>query len=81
MHYANNKGADLLAYPRNLISAFVEDNTSSFYIHNFKPFPSFCGCAGRFVSYLVANTEDKFSRDTAQFRETCKVGLLIIIKG
>ena len=26
---------------------------------------SFCGCAGRFVSYLVANPEDGFSRDKA----------------
>ena len=30
-------------------------NTSSFSIRNFKPLPSFFGCAGRFVSYLVAN--------------------------
>ena len=28
-------------------------NTSSFYIQNFKTLPSFCGCAGRFESYLV----------------------------
>ena len=26
---------------------------------------SFCGCAGRFESYLVANPEDRFSRDEA----------------
>ena len=36
------------------------------YIRNFKPLPSFCGCAGPFVSYLVANFEDRFSRDEAQ---------------
>ena len=35
----------------------------SLHIRNFKPLPSFCGCAGRFVSYLVGNPEDRFSRD------------------
>ena len=39
---------------------------SSFYIRNFKALTSFCGCAGRFVSYLVGNPEDRFSRDEAQ---------------
>ena len=39
-------------------------NTSSFYIRNFKPLPSFCGC--RFVSsYLAVNPEDRFSPDVA----------------
>ena len=38
----------------------------SFFIRNFKPLPSFCDCAGRFESTLVANPEDKFSRDEAQ---------------
>ena len=33
------------------------DSGSSFYIRNFKTLASFCGCAGRFVSYLVANPE------------------------
>ena len=42
-------------------------NTSIFYIQNFKPLPSFFGCSGRFVSYLVAIPEDRFSRDEAQF--------------
>ena len=40
-------------------------NTSSFYIRNFKPLPSFCGWAGRFESYLVADPENRFSRDEA----------------
>ena len=40
--------------------------TSSFNIRNFKPPPSFYGCAGQFVSYVVANPEDRFSRDEAQ---------------
>ena len=30
-----------------------------------KPLTSPCGCAGQFESYLVANPEDKFSRDEA----------------
>ena len=53
----------------DLISAFLKTglyNTSCFYIRNCKPLPSFLGCAGRFVSYLVANPEDRFSRDEAQ---------------
>ena len=42
---------------RSLISAFVVRCLDSiiplsFYIQNFKPLPSFCGCAGRFESYL-----------------------------
>ena len=41
-------------------------NTSSFYIQNFEPLPSFCGCTDRFVSYLVANPKDRFSLDEAQ---------------
>ena len=42
-----------------------EYNISSFYIQNFKPLASFCSSAGWFVSYLVANPEDRFSRDKA----------------
>ena len=42
-----------------------QDNTSSFYIQNFKPLASFCCCAGQFESYLVGNPEDRFSRDEA----------------
>ena len=36
------------------------------YIQKFKPLASFCGCAGRFESYLVENPEDGFSREVAQ---------------
>ena len=54
-----------LMHPHSLISTFVSlpryYNTSSFYIQNFKPLPSFYGCAGQFVSYLVANPKDRFS--------------------
>ena len=71
MPYANNKGADQPAHPCSLISTFVIrslDNitcTSFFYIRNFKPLASLYSCAGRFESYLVANPEDRFSRDEA----------------
>ena len=34
---------------------------------SFKPLASRCGCAGRFESYLVANPENRFSRDEAYF--------------
>ena len=42
-------------------------NISSFYILNFKRLASFCSCTGWFVSYLVANPEDRFSRERANF--------------
>ena len=48
-------------------------NTSSFYMHNLKPQPSFCSRAGRFVSYLDGNPEDRFSRDVAQIMPFRKV--------
>ena len=40
-------------------------NISSFYVRNFKPLGSFCGCAGWFESYMVENPEDRFSSDEA----------------
>ena len=43
-------------------------NFSSFCIQNFKRLPSFCGCAGLFESTLVANPEDRFSRDVAHIK-------------
>ena len=45
-------------------------NIYNFYNRNFKPLPSFCGCTGRFVSYLVANPQDRFSLDEAQILST-----------
>ena len=69
--YANNKGAHQPVHPHSLISAFVVrclDSvylSFSFYTWNFKHIPSFCGCAGRLESTLVANPEDRFSRDRA----------------
>ena len=70
MSYANKKGADQPAHPRSLISAFVVRCLDSrislnFYIRSCKPLASFCGCAGRFLSYLVANPENRFSHDGA----------------
>ena len=44
-------------------------NTYVFYIRNFKPLASLCGWAGRVESYLVANPEDRFSRDEVQIRQ------------
>ena len=48
-------------YPRSLISTFVVRSLDSiylysFYIWNFKPLASFCGCSGRFVCGLVGNS-------------------------
>ena len=61
--YANNKGADQSAQSdqRLYCSLPAYYNTSSFYIRNFKPLASFCGCTGQFVSYLVENPEAVFS--------------------
>ena len=66
---ANNKGADQPVHLCSLISTFVvrclDSISLSFYIQNFKALASFCGCAGRFESYLVENPEDRFSHDEA----------------
>ena len=53
----------------------------SFYIRNCKPLPNFCCCAGRFVSYLVANSEDTFSRDEAQITTTFRTSFRFPING
>ena len=79
MQYASNKDEDQPVHPRSLISALVVhclDSISSFYIWNFKPLASFCSCAGRFESYLVANPEDRFSHDKAHTVELTSVKLL-----
>ena len=70
MPYANNKGTDQPALPCKLISAFVICCLDSIilrscYIQIFKNFASFCRWAGQSESYLVANSEDRFSRDMA----------------
>ena len=48
-------------------------NTSSFYMRNFKPLPSFCSCTGRLESTLVIYPEDRFSRDGAEFNGNVKL--------
>ena len=70
MLYANNKGAEQPAHPRSLISAFVTRSIDSII-----PLVSISEIAslylasvaakGRFVFYLVANPEDRFTRDMA----------------
>ena len=68
---ANNKGAVQHAHPRSLISAFVVRylDITMFYLYllnpKFKTLASLCSWAGRFESTLVANLEDRFSRDEA----------------
>ena len=79
MPYGHNKCTDQPAHPRSLISALVfrclDIIIPSFYIRNFKPLPSVCGCAGRFETTLVANPEDRFSSDDAQLFVHFSVGL------
>ena len=59
MSFANNNGADQPAHPRSLISAFgvhcLDSIISLDSIAEISSPPSFCGCAGRFVSGLVGN--------------------------
>ena len=69
--YANNKGADLPAHPRSLIITFVVLSLDSIIpllaISKVSRLASFCSWA---ESYLVANPEDRFSRDEAHFNNT-----------
>ena len=65
--YANNKGADQTARMLLCYSLLRKYNTSSFYIRNFGPLASLYCRAGLFEYYLVANPEDRFSRDVAHF--------------
>ena len=69
MQYANNKGADQPAHPRNLISAFCFRCLHSI-ISVVAIFASSClflvSVAEQFESNLVANSEDRFSRDVAK---------------
>ena len=66
MPNANNKGADQPAHLRSLISTFVvRCLDSTCYGQNFKTLASLCFWAGWFESTLVANPEDRFSRDVA----------------
>ena len=71
MPYANNKGADQPAHPCILISAFVvcclDSIISLVSIFAISRLASLCNWAGRFVSYMVANPEDRFSHDVTSY--------------
>ena len=63
--FANNKGADLLAHPRRLISAFVirflESNISKpCYKRNSNFLNSLCSCRAWFESGFAGLPEDRF---------------------
>ena len=53
-------------------------NTSSCYIRNFKTLAGLSLRAGRFVSYLVGNSEDRFSRDVACFILDVVLGVCVL---
>ena len=81
MPYANNKGAVQSAHPRSLISAFAVHCLDSMIplvsiSKNVKPLASFCGCAGRFVSYLVGNPKGRFSHDGALIMYEINAGFM-----
>ena len=68
MLYANNKGADQPVHPHSLISAFVVRYLDSMItLVSISKISSLnlASVARQAVSYLVANTEDRFSRDEA----------------
>ena len=61
-----NKGADQLrdnrrATDQRLCFCYIDSS----HIQIFTPLAIFCGCTARFVSDLVGNPEDRFSRDEA----------------
>ena len=61
-----NKGADQLRGNREADQRLCfRYNFSASYIQNFKLLALFCDCTGRFVSDLVGNPEDRFSRVAA----------------
>ena len=65
--YAKTKTQISCAETAQLISAFVFATqivqSLYFLIQNFKLLAIFCSCTARFVSDLVRNSEDRFSRD------------------
>ena len=69
-----NKGANELSFAvtAKLISAFVFTTwivqLPSTLSQNFKPLACFCDCTGRFVSHLVGNPKDRFSRVMAHMK-------------
>ena len=69
MPYVNNKSTDHPAHPHRLINAFLVRCLDSIIPISIIPILAkykisrLCGCTGRFVSYLVADPKDGFSRD------------------
>ena len=67
-----NKGADQLhvnhAANQRLCFRYIESKVQSLYFRNLKALAIFCGCTVRFVSDLVGNPKDRFSRDADHFR-------------
>ena len=78
--YANSKGEDQPAHPHSLISSFVIHR-----LDNIIPLlavagiSSLCSWADRFESYVVANPEDRFSRNEAQFWYTCLDMIIVLL--
>ena len=70
MPYANNKDTDQPAHPHSLISIFVIRYLDSIIPITAKSkisrLASLCSRTGRFESFLVTNTEDRFCCDVAQ---------------
>ena len=66
--YAKTKARISFAVTAKLISSFVfaKRIVQFFFVLNFKLLSIFCGCTDRFVSDLVGNHEDRFSRVGAQ---------------
>ena len=72
MPYADNKGADQPAHPRNLISAFVVRCLDSIIpllaiSKKLKTLDSFWSRAAQFESHLVGHPKYRFPRDEAQY--------------
>ena len=64
--YAKQRHRSACALPTFVVRCLVSIiYLCSFYMQNLKPVASLYSCTGQFESYLVANPEDRFSRDKA----------------
>ena len=63
-----NKISHVMRKPAFCIHVIQRQRLCFCYIDStkFKPLATFCGCTARFVSDLVGNPEDRFSRDVTQ---------------
>ena len=65
---SDNKDADQLRSncktDQRLCFRYID--LSTYYIQNFKPLAILCGCTTWYVSDLVGNPKDRFSRNAAQ---------------